>query len=175
MKKQEVKLKTPPINLFYWLFLFAILSCCGNQNKDGDGDSSVEMTNADNASEKLSVGKFADFWMGFRNSMIRSGTDSIMGFVEIPLKVRGYEDLDPKFEIVNSDSIKLFLDVFMKENTVNVESLHNHLQLIENLKKPEDYSHFAPSEDWIRIENMEFQKTRFGWKLSEIYINTKLY
>ncbi len=116
---------------------------------------------------------FASFWSKFRNTVLKSGTDSLRGFIQVPLSIYGYADTDPKLKIYKSDSIQLYLKAFMKENTVNFENLSNHFQLIKRLDRPEDYKDYLPSDKWVRIENMEFIKTKSGWRLSVIYMNTK--
>lgn len=116
---------------------------------------------------------FQNFWLGFRKIILSKEPKGIDEVVDIPFEVYGFEDSDPRIKLSDTDSINTVFKKFLSESNVSYPNINNHFELINNITQLEAFPGYAASENWRRIEQMEFMNKGNGWKLSRVYLDTK--
>ena len=116
---------------------------------------------------------FQNFWLGFRKVILSKESKGINEVVDIPFEAYGFEDSDPRIKLSDADSINIVFKKFLSESNVSYPNINNHLELINNITQLEAFPGYAASENWRRIEQMEFMNDGNGWRLSRIYLDTK--
>ncbi len=116
---------------------------------------------------------FQSFWLGFRKMVLSKESKGISKVIDLPFEIYGFEDSDPRIKLSNVDSVNVIFKRFLSESNVSYPDIDNHLELINNITQLEAFPGYAASENWRRIEQMEFRNDGNGWQLSRIYLDTK--
>ncbi|MBK8659402.1 MAG: hypothetical protein IPN22_11185 [Bacteroidetes bacterium] len=166
-------------NLTFASFLMAFLYSCNGDNseKKNNADTNTDtLTSKQNIVESdnlIDSQNFQEFWLGFRKIVLSKEDKGFKEVVALPFEVYGFEDSDPRIKLSDIDSINLIFKKFLSESNVSYPNINNHLELINNITQLEVFPGYAASENWRRIEQMEFRNDGNGWLLSRIYLNTK--
>lgn len=121
-----------------------------------------------------STSDFKTYWIYFRNNIVYFNNDSVKDLIDVPFEIRGYEDIDPIINVYDKDSAINFLNKFLDVENTTYKNIKTHREFIRELSHIEIYdTSLTNNITEERIENMEFDKTKNGWKLSRIYMDTK--
>lgn len=116
---------------------------------------------------------FQNFWLGFKKIILSKESKGINEVIDLPFEIYGFEDSDPRIKLSDVDSVNAVFNRFLLDSNVSYPNINNHFELIYNITQLEAFPGYAASENWRRIEQMEFRNNGNGWRLSRIYLNTK--
>jgi len=158
------------------LLPFFIISCTNTGTDKNVETSTVDTTNQINKEPKhLAYFDFDKFWTELGNAVQVYDTNKIKQFIHIPLEILGREDSDPKFSANENEVIDAFNFAINKGGYYDPDkdvSISNKQLLMSSLNSISEYN---PSSDKQWINDFVFIKTKEGWKLETIYLNTKEY
>lgn len=157
---------------------FIFLSCneiekINNENSEKNTLDTINQSK-ENPSD-IEIFDFKIFWIEFGKSIRNNDTNSIKMFIQIPLKVFGRYEAEPQLKVEKDEVIKIIM--FAVNNggyydSDKDESISNKVLLQRNL---DEISEFQPSSETQCINDFLFKKTKKGWKLVILHMNTEEY
>lgn len=151
------------------------LSCVSNKKEDSM-NSDLNRKNEITKYETLEFQEFEIYWKEFHFSTIENKFDLLEELVSFPIVVNGYEDLDP-VNYLKRDSFQINFNKFLTAPLLFYnEDFISHKKFIEinpDIKFLDEYKEYKKTDNWIRIQNMIFERNEGKWKLTEIYMDTK--
>lgn len=125
-------------------------------------------------SERVELSDFGKFYISFREAVLKKDTILLKELTSFPLKIWGFEDDDPKIELLNFDmtrfenALNSYADMDPKTN--EPRSTINFFLQIENIQIKKN---FDPNLKEQQIGDLVFKKVNNQWKLIIIFSNTK--
>jgi hypothetical protein len=157
------------------LIFFSTLSCVSNKEEDStssDFNKKVQNTKYENLKNQ----EFENYWKEFHLSISENNFDLLEELVSFPIIINGFEDTDPII-LIKKDSFKLIFDKFLSQPLLFYnDDFISHKQFIESTPDIiflKEYKEYNKNDNWIRIENLVFEKNENVWELKEIYMDTK--
>ncbi len=150
------------------LLSFIICSCVENNKTE----IKTEITKVDSNQNNIKSNDFRQYWKEFSDVVKKNDTNKMKLFINIPLTILGMEDTDPQFFLKDNEIIKTFNYLLDNSGYYDYKkdfSYSNRELLMSNL---DSVNGFKQSSDVQRIEDLVFTKTKEGWKLEIIYMNT---
>lgn len=151
------------------------LSCVSNKNEDSINSELYKKAEI-NKNEILKHEEFEIYWEEFHFYILKNKFDLLEELVFFPIVVNGYEDLDP-IHYIKRDSFEITFNKFLTAPLLFYnEDFISHKKFIEitpDVKFLDEYKEYKKTDNWIRIQNMVFERNNKVWKLKEIYMDTK--
>ena len=160
------------------LYLSAVSLVFGScQNDSGKKESQQKIdtratSNVIVSDAKENVPSFAgfeEFWKTFRQSVLNADTTQIIALTDFPFETRGPLDSDPTIGY-SKQKFPLVFQAFL--NQWNGMDLGGTTEL-EFIEKTVIVNKEDIADDYTRVGNLVFSKTKDGWRLVLAYLNNE--
>ena len=159
----------------YFIALTLIFGSCqnaSNEKKDSQQKTDTGATSNPIAFTKdnnLYSGSFNEFWKSFRQAVLSSDTIQIVTFTHFPFETRGPLDSDPTIRH-NKQKFRHVFQAFLNQwDGMDLEGTTE----LESIKKTTIINKKDIADEYTRVGNLVFKKTKDGWKLVFAYLNNE--
>ncbi len=154
-----------------------LLACGGNEPTSAKIQKVMKETPAENASEtskelpnqsmeeEKGIQDFNAFYSQFRTAAIKKDWSTLKTLTQFPFETRGELDGDPIIKY-NEAQFSKAMDVFMNQYAGLDMEGSSELNILEKTKTVPKSDQQA---DYVRVSNLEFRKTKTGWKFAFAY------
>lgn len=160
----------------YFIALTLIFGACqshSNEKKDSQQKTDTGATSNPHGSitkdNNLYFGSFDEFWKSFRQAVVTSDTSQIIALTQFPFETRGPLDSDPNIRHNKQKFPHVFQAFLNQWNGVDLEETTE----LESIKKTTTISEKDIADDYTRVGDLVFKKTKDGWKLVFAYLNNE--
>lgn len=117
------------------------------------------------ATEEVGIQDFNAFYSQFRTAAIKKDWTTLKTLTQFPFETRGELDGDPIIKY-NETQFSKAMDVFMNQYAGLDMEGSSELNILEKTKTVPKSDQQA---DNVRVSNLEFRKTKTGWKFAFAY------
>lgn len=148
-----------------------VSSCQSNPNsktvKQDNSDTGIRSNSiiAVKTRDTLNTESFPEFWKIFRQAILNSDTNQIITMTKFPFQTRGPLDDDPTIEYNKQKFLHVFQAFLNQSNGMDLEGTTE----LESIKKTTTPNKTDIVNDYARIGDLVFNKTKKGWKLVFIF------
>ena len=128
--------------------------------------NAIESVAKDNAPPFAS---FEEFWKSFRQAVLNADTTQIIALTKFPFETRGPLDSDPTIKYSKQKFPHVFKDFLNQWNGMDLEGTTE----LETIKKTTLISKEDIADEYTRVGNLVFNKTKDGWRLVFAYLNNE--
>jgi len=157
---------------------FIFLSCneVGKINNEKSEQKTLDTINQTKEYQSdIEIFDFKKFWIELGNSIRNNDTNRIKMFIQLPLTVFGRYEAEPQLKIEKDEVIKVMMFALNNGGYYDSdkdESISNKVLLLSNL---DEISEYRSSSETQCINDFLFKKTKKGWKLVVLHMNTEKY
>ena len=153
-----------------------IFGSCQSGSK-GKKDSQQKIDTGATSNAFVSVAKantpsfasFEEFWKSFRQAVLNADTTQIIALTKFPFDTRGPLDSDPTIKFSKQKFLHVFQAFLNQWNGMDLEGTTE----LETIKKITIISKEDIADEYTRVGNLVFNKTKDGWRLVFAYLNNE--
>ena len=161
------------------LYLIALTlifgSCQNTSNEKKDSQLKTDTVATSNPigpvtkDKKLYSESFDEFWKSFRQAVSTSDTSLLVALTQFPFETRGPLDSDPTIRHNKQKFPNVFQAFLNQWNGMDLEGTTE----LESIKKTITINKKNISDEYTRVGDLVFKKTKDGWKLVFAYLNNE--
>ena len=114
-------------------------------------------------------GEFAAFWQGFRTALLASDWGALERMSRFPVEVKGELDDEPVRKVERAGFTRLLQKLLHQKAQTNLRITVR--ESVEQMSKPEMP---APSENWARVDEFEFERSAGQWRFVSTYLDSDI-
>jgi hypothetical protein len=162
-----------PLYLIAMTLIFG--SCQSDSTKKKESQQKIDTGETSNVivsdakDNTPSFASFEEFWKSFRQAVLNADTAQIIALTKFPFETRGPLDSDPTIKYSKQKFPHVFQAFLNQWNGMDLEGTTE----LETIKKTTIISKEDIADEYTRVGNLVFNKTKDGWRLVFAYLNNE--